>query len=90
MGIGKDKKYWAKIASKILKTELAKRDMTYIELVKKLKDMGIEIKVEDMRGRIARGTFSAILFIQCLKAIDVKNLQLEDSFFDNDLNTHSR
>ena len=64
--------------------------MTYIELVKKLKDMGIEIKVEDMRGRIARGTFSAILFIQCLKAIDVKNLQLEDSFFDNDLNTHSR
>ncbi len=81
--MSKDKKYWAKIASKIVKTELAKRGMTYIELVQKLKDIGVEIKVEDMRARLARGTFSAILFIQCLKAIDVKNLPLEDSLFDN-------
>lgn len=81
--MSKSKVYWAKIPPKILKTELAKRDMTYIELVKKLQDIGVEIKVEDLRGRLARGTFSAMLFIQCLRAIDVKNLPIEDSLFDN-------
>ena len=81
--MSKSKDYWAKIPSRILKIELAKRDMTYIELVKKLQVIGVEIKVEDLRGRLARGTFSAMLFIQCLRAIDVKNLLLGDSLFDN-------
>lgn len=80
--MSEEKTYWSKIASRILKTELAKRGMTYIELVKKLQDIGVDIKVEDLRGRLARGTFGAILFVQCLKAMDVKNLLLEESLFE--------
>jgi Domain of unknown function (DUF6471) len=77
-----DKPYWAKIVSKILKTELAKRDMGYSELVERLKSLDVHVKVEDVRGRVSRGNFSAMLFVQCLRAIGVKNLQLEDSFFE--------
>jgi Domain of unknown function (DUF6471) len=77
-----DKPYWAKIVSKMLKTELAKRDMGYSELVKRLEGLDVHMKVEDVRGRVSRGNFSAMLFIQCLRAIGVKNLQLEDSFFE--------
>jgi len=50
--------------------------------VEKLSALNIHIKVEDLRGRISRGTFGTTLFIQCLRAIGVKNLPLDDSFFD--------
>jgi len=76
------KPYWTKIVTKILKAELAKRDIDYPTLVRKLKDLGIEISVEDLRGRMSRGTFSAVLFVQCLRAIGVTNLPLDDSFFN--------
>jgi hypothetical protein len=77
-----DKAYWTKIVSKILRAELAKRDISYSELSQKLEAFDIKIQVGDLAGRISRGTFSAALLIQCLKAIGVKNLLLEDSFFE--------
>jgi len=76
-----DKTYWSKIVTKILKTELAKRGIDYPALVFKLHGIGISISVEDLRGRMSRGTFSAALFVQCLKAVGVANLPLEESYF---------
>lgn len=76
-----DKAYWAKIVTKTLKAELAKRGLGYPDLVKKLQDIEVTITVEDLRGRMSRGTFSAILFMQCLRAIGVTNLPLEESIF---------
>lgn len=76
-----DKAYWSKIVTKILKAELAKRGVDYPTLVNKLYEININISVEDLRGRMSRGTFSAALFIQCLRAIGVTNLLLEESFF---------
>ncbi len=78
-----DKLNWAKIVTKILKAELAKREINYPTLVIKLHEMQVNISVEDLRGRMSRGTFSAALFIQCLKAVGVTNLSLEESFFDS-------
>lgn len=80
--MSQDKAYWAKIVPKILKAELAKRGIDYPMLIKKLSEINVAISVEDLRGRMSRGTFSAILLIQCLKAIGVKNLALEDSYFE--------
>ncbi|HZW61170.1 MAG TPA: DUF6471 domain-containing protein [Candidatus Babeliales bacterium] len=77
-----DKTYWSKIVTKILKAELAKRGIDYPTLVTKLSEIDVHISVEDLRGRMSRGTFSAALFIQCLKAIGVTNLPLEESYFN--------
>jgi Domain of unknown function (DUF6471) len=82
VAMDQDKPYWAKIVSKILKTELAKRDMGYSKLVERLDSLDVHIRVEDLRARVSRGNFSAMLFVQCLRAMGVKNLQLEDSFFE--------
>jgi Domain of unknown function (DUF6471) len=79
----RDKKYWQLVVSKILKAELAKRNIGYIQLVQNLNAMGVNIKVEDLRARISRGNFSATLLIQCLKAIQLKNLPLEESIFEH-------
>lgn len=76
------KDYWSKIVTKILKAELAKRGIDYLTLVDKLHEIKINISVEDLRGRMSRGTFSAALFIQCLRAIGVTNLPIEESYFE--------
>ncbi|MFA6038107.1 MAG: DUF6471 domain-containing protein [Legionellales bacterium] len=74
---------WGKIVSKIIKAELAKRGINYPELVERLNAQGIsDIKVDDLRARLSRGNFSAALFIQCLRAIGVVNLSLENSLFE--------
>lgn len=78
-----DKAYWSKIVTKILKAELAKRGVDYPTLVTKLSEIGVRISVEDLRGRMSRGTFSAALFIQCLRAIGVTSLPLEESYFSH-------
>lgn len=78
-----EKIQWPKIVSKILRTEMAKRGISYEELVIKLETIGVLIQVGDLRGRVSRGTFSATLFIQCLRALGVKNLLIEDSYFEN-------
>lgn len=77
-----DKSYWRKVAAKIIRTEMAKRDLTYLNLTEKLQDIEVTIDVNDLRGRISRGSFSAALFIQCLRAMDIKNLFLEESLFE--------
>lgn len=79
----KSKLAWAKVGTKILKAELAKRGVDYPMLIAKLKEINVDISVEDLRGRMSRGTFSTILFIQCLRAINVTNLPIEDSYFEN-------
>jgi len=75
------KSYWAKMALKILKTELAKQEVSYQELRERLVAMGINQTETNIRSKMSRGTFNTIFFLQCLKALGVKNLQL-GSFFD--------
>ena len=69
---------WKNVAKGILKSELAKRNISYVELAKKLKEMGIDENAENINNKINRGTFSTIFFLQCLKAIDCKIIRLED------------
>ncbi len=79
-----NKAFWGKVASKIIKTEMAKRDLNYPELVTRLHDQKVsDIKVDDLRARLSRGNFSAILFVQCLKVMGVTNLPLDPSLFED-------
>jgi predicted DNA-binding ribbon-helix-helix protein len=74
--------YWYALATKIIRTEMTKRNLTYEELVKNLREIGVEINVGNLRARISQGAFSSALFIQCLRAMRVKNLLLEENYFE--------
>ena len=87
MKANKVKSAWAKIVPKILKAELAKRGIDYPLLVIKLKEINVDIAVEDLRARMSRGIFGAILFVQCLKAIGVKNLMKNNKALDFEINS---
>ncbi len=73
-----DTEDWGKIGSKILKIELEKRSMNYIQLHAALKNVGIEESLPSMRNKFSRGKFSVTFFIQCLVAMEADTIRLSD------------
>jgi hypothetical protein len=75
------KKFWTKVVLKILKAELAKRDFTYSELKDKLEKIGVKESEANIKNKLSRGTFSAIFFLKCLRAMEVQTLFFDDAIF---------
>jgi hypothetical protein len=69
---------WENLGKKILKSELRKRGVNFIQLQKKLASLGINESVNDLNRIINRGTFTFTFVLQCVAAIGVKNLQFEE------------
>jgi hypothetical protein len=46
-------------------------------LAERLTAIGIRESPKNVNNKIARGSFSAVFFLQCLEAIGVKNLSLD-------------
>lgn len=69
---------WTLKVKGILRGELKRRNLGYKELVEKLEVLGIQENERNLANKIARGTFTAVFFIQCLIAIDCKTVRLSD------------
>lgn len=69
---------WTQHVKGLLKSELKRRNMTYADLVTKLGVLGIEETEVNIRNKIARGMFTAVFFFQCLKAMGVSQLRIDD------------
>lgn len=65
-------------AKNLLKAELKRRGVTYAKLAEKLGELGIQENERNLNNKISRGGFSAAFLLECLAAIDVKELQLGD------------
>lgn len=69
---------WEGLVKGILKAELRRRGKTYASLVSDLSAIGITETEANIKNKLSRGRFSAIFFIQCLTAIGVPYLQLDE------------
>ena len=65
-------------AKSMIKSELAKKDIDYIELSQKLKEIGIEETQTNLANKINRGTFSLIFALQVFDVLGLKTLRLKD------------
>jgi len=72
------KKDWEKKARLILKGELARHDINYDELAKRLRSISVEASPQNLSNKINRGTFSAAFFLQCLHVVGINNLRIND------------
>ena len=72
-----DADYEAK-AKGLLRAEMARRGLTYQQLVDKLKEIGIEEDEHNLRNKVARGKFTAAFLLQCLEAIGCRVVNLAD------------
>lgn len=69
---------WEAKVKGLLKAELKRRNVTYAQLVDKLKDVGVVDSEANIRNKISRGKFTAVFFLQCLEAIGASSLRLQD------------
>jgi hypothetical protein len=71
-------KTWEDRARLYLKAEIAKADMTYEDLAKRLKSHGFDENSASIANKLARGTFAATFFLACLAALELDGVRLED------------
>lgn len=69
-------KEWEDKVKRLLKAELARKGITYAQLVGKLADIGVMDSEPNIRNKISRGKFTAVFLCQCLEAIGATRIDL--------------
>ena len=69
---------WVGDTKRLLRGEMVKRGVSYAQLVEKLAAIGISETEANLRNKISRGGFTGAFLIQCLTAMGVTALRLED------------
>jgi hypothetical protein len=69
---------WEERASRFLKAELKRADVTYEELAARLKKHGMDETKASIAAKLARGTFAATFFLATLTALELEGIRLED------------
>ena len=67
---------WAQFATRVIKDVMYLKRVSYKQLSDALKIIGIKESPTQLTNKINRGQFSAVLLFQCLKALEVKSLEL--------------
>ncbi|WP_447078878.1 DUF6471 domain-containing protein [Shewanella algae] len=68
---------WKNYVRGLIRAEISRRNLSYIEISERLKNIGITETPQNISNKIGRGTFSAIFMIQILKVIECYDLALE-------------
>jgi Domain of unknown function (DUF6471) len=67
---------WEAKARGILRAEMAKQNVTYSQLLEKLKSIDIQEDERNLRNKVSRGKFTAAFMLQCLTAMGVSDLRM--------------
>jgi len=69
-------KDWQAQVKGILKAELKRRNVSYADLADRLAKIGIKDNERNIANKIARGSFTAVFFVQCLESVGCHTLHL--------------
>ena len=78
MTLAKTEEEWGSRASAFLKAKMKEADITYAELVKRLKKHGFRETEAGITMKLKRGTFAATFFLACLAAMELEGVTLEE------------
>lgn len=76
--VAKRNQEWQAEVKGLLRAELTSRGLTYADLANKLIGLGVKADRRNLSNKIARGSFSAVFFLQCLRAIGCQTLHLSN------------
>ena len=71
-------KEWQDRVKGILKAELKRRNISYRQLAERLEELGVHETERNINNKISRGGFTAVFFLQCLRAIGCQTLRLSE------------
>ena len=78
MGYAKTEEEWGQRAAAHLKAEMKKAEVTYAEMVKRLKKHGFKETEASLTMKLKRAAFSASFFLASLAALEAGGVRLED------------
>lgn len=67
---------WVNLVKGVLRAEMARRGMTYEQLAENLAEVGVSDTAVNIRNKVARGGFSAVFLVQCLRAMGCHTVRL--------------
>ena len=70
---------WQGLVKGMIKAEMKRRNMTYEQLSAKLAEIGVQDTAQNLRTKVSRGGFSAVFFVQCLRAMGCQTVRLADA-----------
>jgi len=70
-------KDWGAYAKGVLRAEMARRRISYADLVKLLAEIDVKESEANLRNKVSRGSFTAAFLFQCLSVMRVSTLHLE-------------
>ena len=72
-------KEWQDKVKGILKAELKRKGVSYVDLATRLTAMGIPETERNISNKLSRGSFTAVFFVQSLEAIGVRMVRLHEA-----------
>lgn len=72
-----DRTDWEERAKGIIRAEMARRGITYVQLVERLAAIGVDENERNLRNKVSRGKFTAGFMLQCLAALGCSSLRLD-------------
>lgn len=69
---------WNSIASGIIKSILARKNMKYHDLARLLQEIGINENQNSIANKLSRGTFSFTFVLQCMCVLEVDTLETKN------------
>lgn len=69
--------YWTQEAKGVLRSELDRRGVTYMQLAKLLQASGVEETTRSIANKVSRGTFSFVFFLQVMRVLGVQEVVLK-------------
>lgn len=78
MSLIKTEEEWAKRVSAHMKAKLKEKEVTYVELAKRLKKHGFKETEASITNKLKRGTFSATFLLACVAALEMETLRLDE------------
>lgn len=67
---------WEAKARGIIRGEMARRGITYAQLVGKLAEIGVTEDERNLRNKVSRGKFTAAFLLQCVAALGARSIAL--------------
>ncbi|TVR11135.1 MAG: hypothetical protein EA385_01910 [Salinarimonadaceae bacterium] len=72
-----DRTDWEEKAKGLLRAEMARRGVTYAQLVERLEGIGVEENERNLRNKVSRGKFTAGFLLQVMVALGAKDMRIE-------------
>lgn len=71
-------KDWQAKVKGLLRAELARRQLSYADLAERLRAIGVKEDPWNIKNKIGRGSFTAVFFFECMEAVGVQTLHLNN------------